>query len=187
MRDLVPLVLATASLVACGSSSDDINPVGADTSTTSDTPASDTSGADSTTSDTASSDTAASDTAASDTRPSEGGAETATDARFDTPGGACGSETCTAGQVCTRTYATGGACMVCTGDDADVCPSGRHCDGTCCVLDVISYSYACKAAPGSCGGTPSCTGACGTALCSGGGAVCEGFADGVITCHILAP
>ena len=122
-------------------------------------------------------DGTASDTAGSDAK-TDG-------AKSDTAGGACGDKTCTAGQICTRTHTSGGACLSC-GDDAAACPTGSHCGGTCCTPDTISYSYACKDVPTACVAGISCGDACGNALCSGG-CPCESVAADFVTCHCLAP
>jgi hypothetical protein len=88
-----------------------------------------------------------------------------TDARADAASFACGNQTCGGGEVCVRTYTTGGVCQLC--GDGGTCPSGRHCGGQCCVEDVPSYAYACRATPS----------ACAAGLASGNAA----------TCHCLAP
>jgi hypothetical protein len=97
----------------------------------------------------------------------------------------CGNETCAAGEVCVRTYTTGGVCQLC--GDSGTCPSGRHCGGQCCVEDVPSYAYACRATPSACGAGLSCSGACGSALCTSGGCPCEAASGSAATCHCLAP
>lgn len=96
---------------------------------------------------------------------------------------ACGTMTCGAGQICTRTYTTGGACLSC-GEDGGGCPTGMHCGGSCCVADTPSYGYACKTAPSGCSGT--CA-TCGTSEVCGGGCPCESVSGSTVTCHCLAP
>jgi len=217
MRKISFLLVSVALVVACGGSSDDTggdvdSSVAGDTgSGGGDTGGGDTSKADSakdtpgdaptdtTTSDTSTSDTTTSDTSTDDTSTSD---TTTGDAPTDTivvdVGGGdgdfpCGDGTptltCHAGEVCTRTYTTGGACLACVGGTG--CPTGRHCSGGCCVPDTISYAYACKPVPSSCGSTVTCSGTCGSTLCPGGfggGCGCESVGtDGVVTCHICAP
>src|SRR5437868_92613 len=135
MRKMLVFMLFGAIAAGCGSSTDE-------TTTTGDTGATDTGGADSAQIDSASDSSAdsASDSSAdspvdsSTDSASDSGADSGKDAPADSPGDggsfACGDKTCTAGQLCTRTYTSGGACMVCTpGDDASTCPVGKHCSG----------------------------------------------------------
>lgn len=137
--------------------------------------------------DTAAADSSTDATDATDTAVDDGGADTSSsDADLDAPGIACGADRrCTVGQLCVRTYTTGGACLICAG--GTVCPTGKHCSGTCCVDDVPSYGYECKDAPTGC--TPpatSCAGACGAGGCSAG-CPCESATAEFVTCHCLAP
>jgi hypothetical protein len=98
---------------------------------------------------------------------------------------ACGNQTCAGGEVCVRTYTTGGVCLLC--GDGGACPAGSHCGGQCCVNDVPSYAYACKPVPAACAAGLSCTGACGSAICTSGGCPCEAASGNAATCHCLAP
>lgn len=107
----------------------------------------------------------------------------AADAPADS-GVACGPKTCAAGEICTRTYTSGGACMPC--GDGGACPTGKRCSGACCVDETPTYEYACAPKPGACTSL-TCDGACGAALCARGGCPCETAAGGVATCHCLAP
>lgn len=126
--------------------------------------------------------------------PSDAPSDAHSDGTADAPGDAgtfwCGDAAkttgawCTAGQVCTRTYTTGGACLPC-GDDAAACGTGFHCGGACCVRDVPAYSYACKTPASACTTAPSCA-TCGGSICSGG-CPCESVSGDTVTCHCLAP
>ena len=98
---------------------------------------------------------------------------------------ACGDRTCAAGDVCVRTYTTGGVCRIC--GDGGACAAGSHCGGQCCVVDVPSYAYACKPVPAACVGGLSCSGTCGSALCASGACPCETASGNAATCHCLAP
>ena len=93
----------------------------------------------------------------------------------------CGDHDCLGGQICTRTYTTGGTCFPCGDDDADSCPAGRHCSGACCVEDAPSFTYACKPIPTACGDDLTCA-SCGAASCSGS-CPCEDVSAGVVTCR----
>jgi hypothetical protein len=127
-------------------------------------------------------DGAPTDTSTSDV----GGSDTRADIGADVGGStACGDKTCSAGEVCTKTYTTGGACQFC-GDDAGACPAGRHCSGACCVDDVPTYFFECKPSPTECASGLTCSGACGGKVCSGG-CPCESAAGNTMTCHCLAP
>lgn len=175
MRELALLSFGVAFLVACGGSTD---------SGTSGDP--DSAVVDGATTDSVVVDSAHVDSSLDDAKADSATTDTAkVDSSLDTAGGACGDKTCTAGQICTRTYTTGGACLPCGGDSA-ACGAGAHCEGACCAPDTHSYSYACKDAPSACGSAPTCSGACGNALCSGG-CPCESVATDVVTCHCLAP
>ncbi|HRG95688.1 MAG TPA: hypothetical protein PLR99_05510 [Polyangiaceae bacterium] len=107
-------------------------------------------------------------------RPDDGGADA---------GQECGGKTCAPGDVCTRTYTTGGACLACP--DGGGCPTGRTCSGGCCVPTTVTYTYACAPTPAGCAAGLSC-GACGTTLCNAG-CPCESAAGSTATCHCLAP
>jgi len=145
--------------------------------TTTDGPApTDSAVADSGGSDTKVVDSAAADTALVDSAM----AETSSDAAGTT----CGDKTCVAGEICTRTYTTGGACFSCDSDPT--CGAGRHCSGGCCVADTPSYGYACKSLPSGCASSLACGGTCGPAVCSGG-CPCESVSGTTVTCHCLAP
>jgi hypothetical protein len=162
------VALAFASFVACSSSS-----------SAGDTP--DTGAADSSASD-APVDTGAVDSTASDAPKLDVGSDVAADAGF-----ACGPKLrCADGEICTQTYTTGGACLPCDADGGG-CPSGSHCGGSCCTVDVITYNYACAAKPSSCTGALACGGACASSLCTSGGCPCEGASGSTMTCHCLAP
>lgn len=139
-------------------------------------------------------DSAVGDTAQLDTKSDgSGGDSTTTDAPTDTSGDSattpCGDKTCTNGQVCVRTFTSGGPCMTC-GADTGVCPSGSHCSGGppgCCVGDTPTYSYECKDLPTACAPTLTCSGECGKALCLSY-CPCESISlEAVVTCHCLAP
>jgi hypothetical protein len=151
-----------------------------DDTSTSDTSTTDTSTTDTTTIDTTVIDTAVLDTGTTDTVVVDTGGDTDFVCGDTSP-----ATICHAGQVCTRTYVTGGACLACLGGTG--CPTGRHCSGGCCVPDSISYTYACKPEPSSCGTTVTCSGTCGSTLCPVA-CGCESVGtDGVVTCHICAP
>jgi hypothetical protein len=209
MRGFVLVLLAGSSLAACGSSDSSGGPAdtaffaddtatdsalrdtkvgdttGIDTATGGDTSGIDTAtGSDTATTDTSATDTSGTDTSSTDTSSTDT-SPTDTGVPFDTAPPFCDGTSCPSGSTCTRTYVTGGACFFC-GDDGGACPSGRHCSGSCCVPDTISYAYACKPTPSGCGGTVSCSGTCGSGLCSGG-SVCEAVDSGVVTCHVMAP
>lgn len=100
-------------------------------------------------------------------------------------GADCGGKTCAPGDVCMRTYTTGGRCLMCQPDGGG-CPTGTTCSGPggCCKPTTISYTYACEPAPSGCSGDLTC-GGCGT-LCSGG-CPCESVTADAVTCHCLAP
>ncbi len=127
----------------------------------------------------------AADTSASDTGDAAGhdtAVDTgAIDSAIDSGGIACGSLTCADGEVCTRTYTSGGACMACNGG----CPAGYHCSGACCTVDTPTYLYACKPMPPTCASAPSCA-ICGAAVCASY-CPCEAVSGDTVTCHCLAP
>ncbi len=93
-------------------------------------------------------------------------------------GGACGSSTCTPGQVCVVNTTTGGACFA--PDDAGACAPGQQKIGSCCTN--VSTVATCAALPPSCGGVPSC--ACASSLCS---CTCQGATGNEIDCACAAP
>lgn len=124
--------------------------------------------------------------ARADSTPSETSSETSADTGGDSTTTGCGGKTCEAGQICRRTYTTGGVCKPC--GDGGTCDPGEHCSGSCCVPDVPSYSYGCFPRPSSCADTLACGGACGDALCGvPGGCPCESASGDMVTCHCLAP
>ena len=91
--------------------------------------------------------------------------------------GSCGSATCAATEICVRQRVLGGALQL--PDDAGMCPTGRHLEGSMCVAD---FSYRCATRP-----------ACTTADCACLGSLCQssymcrGAEATLLTCELLAP
>jgi|SRR6516162_2243451 len=95
------------------------------------------------------------------------------------PGTSCGSSSCAVNDVCVRTEASGGACMM-PGDGG--CPDGSTLSGACC---APSPTYACAASPAGCGATVTCTCAAST-LCPPAYS-CTAVGGTEIDCSLLAP
>jgi hypothetical protein len=73
---------------------------------------------------------------------------------------ACGTTTCSAGQVCVSEVIEGGPAQP---QDGGTCPAGEMPSGTDC---VPAPTYHCAPAPSSCGATPTCD--CAKSLCDPG-------------------
>ncbi len=141
---------------------------GCDDSTSTADAATDVTATDVTATDVTATDVTATDVTATDV--------TAADVTIDA-GGACGGRTCATGEICLRQRTLGGAFL--PPDDAGMCPTGRHVEGSSCVAD---FSYRCAARP-TCT-TADC--ACLGALCPAS-FMCRGADATVLTCEQLAP